>query len=79
MVGLRLREGIDLEAFSRQYGVSLETTYAEPIAELTRAGYLQVTASHLRLSDRGRLVADAVLSRLIAAEDEAAASAEHPT
>jgi putative oxygen-independent coproporphyrinogen III oxidase len=79
MVGLRLREGIDLKAFSHQYGVSLETTYAEPIAELTRAGYLQVTASHLRLSDRGRLVADAVLSRLIAAADAAAASAKHPT
>jgi oxygen-independent coproporphyrinogen III oxidase len=79
MVGLRLREGIDLETFSHQYGVSLETTYAEPIAELTRAGYLQVTASHLRLSDRGRLVADAVLSRLIAAETEAAAAVEQPT
>jgi oxygen-independent coproporphyrinogen-3 oxidase len=78
MVGLRLREGIDLEAFARHYGVPLETAYAEPIAELTRAGYLQVTDGHLRLSERGRLVADAVLGRLVAAEDEAASSsAEH--
>jgi oxygen-independent coproporphyrinogen-3 oxidase len=71
MVGLRLREGIDLKAFAHDYGVPLEIAYAAPIAELTRAGYLQVTNSHLRLSDRGRLVADAVLSLLVAAEDEA--------
>jgi oxygen-independent coproporphyrinogen III oxidase len=70
MVGLRLREGIDLKAFAHDYGVPLEIAYAAPIAELTRAGYLQVTNSHLRLSDRGRLVADAVLSLLVAAEAE---------
>ena len=80
MVGLRLRQGIDLAAFLHQYGVSLETAYAAPIAELTRAGYLQVTAGHLRLSDHGRLVADAVLSQLVAAEAEApSSSAEPPT
>jgi oxygen-independent coproporphyrinogen III oxidase len=79
MVGLRLREGIHLAAFLQRYGVSLETAYAAPIADLTEAGYLQVTAGHLRLSDAGRLVADAVLSRLMAAEDEAASvSGEHP-
>jgi oxygen-independent coproporphyrinogen III oxidase len=80
MIGLRLEEGIDLEAFAQNYGVPLETTYAAPIAELTRAGYLQVTDGHLRLSHRGRLVADAVLGLLVAAEDEAASSpVEHPT
>jgi oxygen-independent coproporphyrinogen III oxidase len=79
MVGLRLREGIDLEAFLHDYGVSLDTAYAAPIAELTRAGYLQVTTGHLRLSDSGRLVADAVLNRLVAAEAETpSASAEPP-
>jgi len=79
MVGLRLREGIDLAAFLHDYGVSLEIAYAAPIAELMQAGYLQVTAGHLRLSDHGRLVADAVLSRLVAAEDGAASpSVEHP-
>ena len=79
MVGLRLREGIDLAAFWHDYGVSLDTAYAEPIAELTRAGYLQVTAGHLRLSDSGRLVADAVLNRLMAAETEAASSSAEPS
>jgi oxygen-independent coproporphyrinogen III oxidase len=80
MVGLRLREGIDLKAFADEYGVPLEIAYAAPIAELAQAGYLQVTNGHLRLSDRGRLIADAVLSRLVAAEEAAPASpTKHPT
>jgi oxygen-independent coproporphyrinogen-3 oxidase len=80
MVGLRLLEGIDLKAFADDYGVPLEIAYAAPIAELTRTGYLQVTNGHLRLSNRGRLVADAVLSLLVAAEDAAASQpSQHPT
>jgi oxygen-independent coproporphyrinogen III oxidase len=69
MLGLRLREGIDLEAFAQDYGVRLAAVYADPIVELTQAGYLQIINGHLRLSNRGRLVADAVLARLVAAED----------
>ena len=68
MVGLRLREGINLTTFAAAYDVVFETTYAEPIAELSQAGYLELTDHHLRLTDRGRLVADAVLGRLVAAE-----------
>jgi oxygen-independent coproporphyrinogen-3 oxidase len=79
MVGLRLREGIDLEAFLHDYGVSLETAYAAPIAELTRAGYLQITAGYLRLSDSGRLLADAVLNRFVAAEAEVPAASAEPS
>jgi oxygen-independent coproporphyrinogen-3 oxidase len=75
MVGLRLHEGIDLEAFAHAYGVPLESAYAEPIAELLESGHVQLTNGHLRLSEGGRLVADAVLSRLVAAEHATAAPA----
>jgi oxygen-independent coproporphyrinogen-3 oxidase len=68
MVGLRLQEGIDLAAFARDYGVSLATVYAEPIAELAQAGYIQAINGRLRLTNRGRLVTDAVLDRLLATE-----------
>jgi oxygen-independent coproporphyrinogen III oxidase len=68
MVGLRLQEGIDLAAFARDYGVPLATVYAAPIAELTQAGYVQVANGRLCLTSRGRLVADAVLDRLLASE-----------
>jgi oxygen-independent coproporphyrinogen-3 oxidase len=68
MVGLRLREGIDLEAFARDYGVHLEAAYAGPMSELLQGGYVQVAHGRLRLTDHGRLLADAVLARLLAAE-----------
>ena len=68
MVGLRLREGIDLEAFARAYGVHLASAYPEPIAELIDSGHLLSRDGHLRLTDRGRLVIDAVLARLVAAD-----------
>ena len=80
MVGLRLREGIDLGAFARAYGIHLAAAYAEPIDELLESGHLQLSDGRLRLTDRGRLVTDAVLARLIAADDTAASStADQPT
>jgi oxygen-independent coproporphyrinogen-3 oxidase len=78
MVGLRLREGIDLDAFAHLYGVHLATAYAEPIAELIASGHLRHTDGRLCLTDRGRLVADAVLSRLVTADEAVASSAAAP-
>jgi oxygen-independent coproporphyrinogen III oxidase len=75
MLGLRLREGIDLEAFARVYGVHLTSAYAEPIAELIDSGHLLHIDGHLRLTNRGRLVTDAVLAQLVAADDAAASLA----
>lgn len=80
MVGLRLREGIDLEVFTRAYGVHLPGAYAEPIAELIDSGHLRYRDGHLCLTDRGRLVIDAVLARLVAADDAATpVAAEQPS
>jgi oxygen-independent coproporphyrinogen-3 oxidase len=66
IVGLRLREGIDLDAFAGAYGVYLASAYAEPIAELVDSGHLLCRDGRLCLTDRGRLVIDAVLARLMA-------------
>jgi oxygen-independent coproporphyrinogen III oxidase len=69
MIGLRLQEGIDLADFTTNYAVDLQHAYAVPLAELAQAGYIELVAGRLRLTGRGRLVTDAVLSRLVAAED----------
>ena len=53
----------------------LASAYAEPIAELIDSGHLLHLDGHLRLTDRGRLVIDAVLARLVAADDATASSA----
>jgi oxygen-independent coproporphyrinogen III oxidase len=69
MIGLRRQEGIDLAEFMTSYAVELEHAYAAPLAELTQAGYVEVIAGRLRLTGRGRLVADAVLGHFVAAEE----------
>jgi coproporphyrinogen III oxidase-like Fe-S oxidoreductase len=68
MIGLRRREGIDVAEFMTTYAVDLEHAYAAPLAELTQAGYVELVAGRLRLTGRGRLVADAVLGHFMAAE-----------
>jgi oxygen-independent coproporphyrinogen-3 oxidase len=68
MLGLRLEEGIDLGEFMTRYGVDIETVYAEPLIELGQGGYVQLGSGRLRLTHSGRLVADAVLSRLLTAD-----------
>ena len=68
MLGLPLEEGIDLGEFVRRYRVDLETVYAEPLAELQQGGFVEIERGWLRLTHAGRLVADAVLSRLLAAD-----------
>jgi oxygen-independent coproporphyrinogen-3 oxidase len=77
MVGLRLHQGIDLEAFARAYGIHLAAAYAKPIDELLESGHLQLSDGRLRLTDRGRLVTDAVLARLVAADVTTASSTVH--
>jgi oxygen-independent coproporphyrinogen-3 oxidase len=77
MLGLRLREGIDVGAFASQYGVDLQTLFAVPIIELTQAGYVQLADGRLRLTTRGWLVADAVLGRFLAAEAQEDSERRH--
>jgi len=77
MLGLRLREGIDVGAFASQYGVDLQTLFAVPIVELTQAGYVQLVDGRLRLTTRGWLVADAVLGRFLAAEAQEDSERRH--
>jgi coproporphyrinogen III oxidase-like Fe-S oxidoreductase len=68
-----------IEAFTRASHSSRQP-YAKPIAELIDSGHMLYIDGHLRLTDRGRLVTDAVLARLVAADDAAAsAAAEQPS
>jgi oxygen-independent coproporphyrinogen III oxidase len=65
MLLLRLREGLAFEAFARRTGIDARVEYAAQIEQLTRAGLLQVDASHISLTDRGLNVADAVAAEFL--------------
>ena len=65
ILGLRLNDGIDLAAFASRYGRGLDDVHGALIAEFTGYGLLERTATHLRLTPRGRLLSNELFQRLL--------------
>jgi oxygen-independent coproporphyrinogen-3 oxidase len=66
MLALRTREGVDVQAFRSRYGFDFLNHYAEVIDELSSVGVLNVDHTHVRLTERGRFVANDVARAFIA-------------
>ncbi len=64
MLGLRLLEGVSRQAFSERFGVDPAEVYAQPLAELGRAGLVAVDAS-IRLTPKGLPVANRVFAAFL--------------
>ncbi|MBF6599076.1 MAG: radical SAM family heme chaperone HemW [Dehalococcoidia bacterium] len=65
ILGLRLVEGIDRGAFRRRYGRDVRDVYGAIVDEFVGYGLLEETASHLRLTRRGRLLSNELFQRLL--------------
>jgi len=65
ILGLRLNEGIDMAAFASRYGRGLDEIHGALLAEFTGYGLLERTATHLRLTRRGRLLSNELFQRLL--------------
>jgi oxygen-independent coproporphyrinogen-3 oxidase len=65
IMGLRLNEGVSLAEFRRRFGAGAEAAYAETFAELTELGLLERANGRIRITDRGRLLANEVFTRLL--------------
>lgn len=66
MLGLRLlRDGVSAEAFERRHGVSLWDAFPGTIEELEHIGMLVRTATGIRLSQRGLMLANDVVARFL--------------
>lgn len=63
MMGLRLDEGVSVAGFRERFGAAPAERYPEAIGELTAQGLLDVGDGALRLTARGRMMANAVVSR----------------
>jgi oxygen-independent coproporphyrinogen-3 oxidase len=59
-MGLRLTEGISLEAFQACYGVDILGQYGGELQHLTEAGLIEIEERQLRLTARGRLLSNEV-------------------
>jgi len=65
-LGLRLNAGIDLQEIKRHLGLDPRQEFADEIKELLELGLLEQCGTHLRLTQRGRLLSNEVFERFIA-------------
>jgi len=65
MLMLRLPRGIDFDDFAARTGMDARIIFAEPLAQLTRAGVLTTDTQGFCLSEAGLAVADAVAAEFV--------------
>jgi len=65
ILALRLNAGLDLGAFERRFGRRFEDVYTEAFAESLEIGLLERKNGRLRLTDRGRYLANEIFVRLL--------------
>jgi oxygen-independent coproporphyrinogen-3 oxidase len=65
MLALRTAEGVDVAAFAERYDVDFHAYYASVLSEMRATGTLDVTPSHVRLTRRGRFVANDVCGAFV--------------
>ncbi len=70
MMGLRLREGIDLRALQERHGLDLAQRRAVPIARLVAEGLAKQPGGRLALTPAGMAVAAEITALLAFAEEE---------
>jgi oxygen-independent coproporphyrinogen-3 oxidase len=64
-MGLRLSEGVALEAFRDEYGVNVLARYGDELPRLCDAGLIQIHDGRIILTDKGRLLSNEVFVLLI--------------
>lgn len=66
MLALRTAEGVDLAAFRERYGIDVHQRYRGVVDDLVAAGVLAAEPARLRLTERGRFVANDVCGAFLA-------------
>jgi oxygen-independent coproporphyrinogen-3 oxidase len=65
ILGLRLNAGIDRSAFRARHGCDLDQIYGDVLSEFAGYGIAEPTATHVRLTRRGRLLSNELFQRLL--------------
>ncbi|HYW54992.1 MAG TPA: radical SAM family heme chaperone HemW [Dongiaceae bacterium] len=66
MLALRTAEGVDVPAFRERYGIDVHQRYRGVVDDLVAAGVLAADPARLRLTERGRFVANDVCGAFLA-------------
>jgi oxygen-independent coproporphyrinogen-3 oxidase len=62
MLGLRLRGGLNLQSFHNDFGINLLEEFAETVNKLVSGGFVEVVDQKLRITDRGVLISNSIIS-----------------
>ena len=65
IMGLRLNEGVSLAEFRRRFGPDADEDYAATFEEFVSLGLLERANGRIRLTGRGRLLANELFTRLL--------------
>jgi oxygen-independent coproporphyrinogen-3 oxidase len=65
ILGLRLNEGLDASEFELRFGRSPEEVYGPVLEETESLGLIELRNGRVRLTKRGRLLANEVFIRLL--------------
>jgi oxygen-independent coproporphyrinogen-3 oxidase len=65
ILGLRLIDGVDLAAFERRHGCSVDEVYGETLVEFAGYGIIERSEGRLRLTASGRLLSNELFQRLL--------------
>lgn len=74
VMGLRLREGVDVDAIASRFGLESVVDWAR-VERLVRSGHLERSGTRIALTSAGRLLLDHILGEIAAAEAKALAVA----
>ena len=65
VMGLRLLEGISLPALRKRFGIDLKAYYGATLERLIALSLLEMSDEKLRLTEKGRAVANTVMAELV--------------
>jgi oxygen-independent coproporphyrinogen-3 oxidase len=64
-LGLRMNDGVSLQAFEDRFGVSLKAVYADALKKTQEQGLLRLTDTSVALTARGRDVSNRVFAAFL--------------
>ena len=70
MLGMRLADGVSDADFQGMFGISLFATYSDEIEFLVDAGLVERAGDRIKLTRRGRLLANDVFERFLILDQE---------
>ena len=65
MLGLRLRAGLSLSQFKKQFGISFQDAFVNTIEKLEETGLIKINEDNVALTDEGLFLADSVIVEFI--------------